>query len=475
MNAAWRRLLAELERAWIRSDALFALLDEARHFARPIALRHPFVFYLGHLPAFAWNQIGVGALGRPPIDGAFCDLFERGIDPDPATGAAPDPARWPDLAAIRRFRDDVRRELREALPELARRARGDAELRGDPVAHAVIEHELMHHETLLYMLHELPEGALARPPRPLAGDALGDELDSRRTLPDLAPIRVPTLVPNPVSKPVPNRAIHVPAGPVVLGTGGGSCPHQPDDPPFAWDNESPAQRVEVPAFSIDELPVSCGEYAGFVDAGAYAEPRWWLPEDWAWLRREGRELPQGWRRDGRSLRVRELFGSRPLDQVREQPVRVSGAEARAFARWRGARLPSEAEWQRAAHGTPDGSTRAHPWGGGAPDAGRVLAGLRTWGLLDRGSHPAGASVFGIQDLMGGLWEWTASAFAPFPGFRVGLTTYPGYSADFFDGAHLVLLGGSWATDERLLRRSFRNWFRPHYPYVFAGLRLARDA
>ncbi len=138
---------------------------------------------------------------------------------------------------------------------------------------------------------------------------------------------------------------------------------------------------------------------------------------------------------------------------------MSWAEAAAYARWRGARLPTEAEWRRAAEGIP------------RPTAGNVH--FRHGSPVPVGSHPEGASAWGVLDLVGNGWEWTSSAFAPFPGFEP-MPRYPVYSADFFDGAHFVMLGGSWATDEALLRPSFRNWFQPHYPYVFSQFRCARS-
>ena len=157
-------------------------------------------------------------------------------------------------------------------------------------------------------------------------------------------------------------------------------------------------------------------------------------------------------------RVRTLFEDVPFESAADWPVVASWAEAAAYARWRSARLPTEAEWHRAAEGAPR-------------DQGNVD--FRHGSPLPVGSHPEGASRHGVLELVGNGWEWTATPFAPFPGF-VPLARYPGYSADFFDGAHFVLLGGSWATDEALLRPSFRNWFQPHYPYVFSKFRCARS-
>ena len=152
---------------------------------------------------------------------------------------------------------------------------------------------------------------------------------------------------------------------------------------------------------------------------------------------------------------------------------MSHAEASAFARWRGARLPTEAEFQRTAFGTTDKVSRPYPWGHDEPSPRHGVFDFSSWDPEPAGSHPAGRSAFGVEDLVGNGWEWTGTPFAPFPGFRP-MASYPEYSADFFDGEHYVLKGASPATARALLRPSFRNWFRPQYPYVYATFRLARD-
>jgi formylglycine-generating enzyme required for sulfatase activity len=158
------------------------------------------------------------------------------------------------------------------------------------------------------------------------------------------------------------------------------------------------------------------------------------------------------------------------------PVYVSHAEAAAYARWSGARLPTEAEFQRAAYGHDEDAARQgeprYPWGDAEPTGAHGVFDFTSWDPEPAGSHPEGQSAWGIEDLVGNGWEWTGSAFTPFPGFRA-MPSYPEYSADFFDGAHFVLKGASPATARELLRPTFRNWFRSRYPYVYATFRCVR--
>ena len=155
------------------------------------------------------------------------------------------------------------------------------------------------------------------------------------------------------------------------------------------------------------------------------------------------------------------------------PVYVTQAEASAYARWKGGRLPTEAEFHRAAYGTPEGIERSYPWGESRPDGTRGHFGFQDWDPRPVGSFPAGVSAWGIHDLVGNGWEWTSTVFEGFLGFAP-MSSYPEYSADFFDGGHYVIKGASPVTAAGLLRRSFRNWFRPHYPFVYAGFRCVEN-
>jgi len=418
---------ADFERAWARSDTLFGLVAPEALLETPIPLRQPFLFYIGHLPAFAWNQLWRGRLARPAFAPRLDTLFERGIDPLDTEEYLPvETDRWPSLVETLCYRDRVRRDLRSAMEDLAA---------SEPVVFAtVLEHELMHQETLLYMLQQLPR-ELQRPP----ADAFRYAFDGAAAA----------------------RRVRIPAGGVVLGA-------RRDSLAFGWDNEFEDHEAWVDAFTIDATPIRNAEFLEFVEAGGYQERRLWSAEAWAWLDRHGR-VPHSWCRVGEPWAVRTLFDEVPFAAAAHWPARVSACEATAFARWRGQRLPTEAEFHRAAHVAVDGSLREHPWGSEAPSDSHGNFGWRSWSPAPVGSYPAGASAWGVLDLVGNGWEWTSTPFAPFPGFEP-MPHYPGYSSDFFDGRHVVALGASWATDDRLVRRSFRNWYQPHYPYVFSKFR-----
>jgi formylglycine-generating enzyme required for sulfatase activity len=256
--------------------------------------------------------------------------------------------------------------------------------------------------------------------------------------------------------------VGVPAGRATLGARRGGIP-------FGWDNEFEAIEVDVPGFEIDVHSVTNADWLDFMADGGYAREDLWTAEGWSWRAAEDIRQPAFWlQRDGEVF-WRGMFEPIPLPPA--WPVYVSHAEASAYARWRGRRLPTEPEYHRAAFGTPSGEERALPWGGAPPsiEPTRGNFDFAEWEPVPAGSRPEGASAFGVQDLVGNGWEWTATVFAPFPGFAPS-PSYPEYSAEFFDGEHFVMKGASPATARELIRRTFRNWFRPTYPYVTAKFR-----
>jgi len=232
----------------------------------------------------------------------------------------------------------------------------------------------------------------------------------------------------------------------------------------------PCSSEPVRAFSMERDNVTNAAFMEFVAAGGYQEPRWWRADDWSRVQRERIQHPLFWERHDGAWSWRGMFEMIPLPPA--WPVYVTHAEATAYARWRGARLATEAEFQRAAYGTPECDERPFPWGDAPPDVRHGVFDFTSWDPAPAGSHPEGRSAWGVADLVGNGWEWTSTPFGPFPGFRP-MASYPQYSADFFDGEHFVLKGASPATARELLRPTFRNWFRARYPYVYATFRCAR--
>lgn len=431
-----RRFLA----AWARSDELFCLIKDDHLLAKPIVWRHPFIFYVGHLPAFTWNQTCGALLKWQSFNPYFDDLFCRGIDPDVDTGEChwhPDtPDQWPALREVLRYRDRVRETVLESLDAIPALDSDDVMARDGRVFEMVLEHEYMHQETLLYMMQEL---SLAEKNRPTKG--LRYQFHAA----------------------VPSGSREIPAGKVWLGA-------RFADEDFGWDNEFSQVVVDVPAFTMDSMPVTNGEYFEFVRSGAYDKERYWHPGDWHWKTRTERKHPAFWRKRDNAWLYQGMFDSFSLAQVASWPVYVSVAEARAYASWRGKRLPTEAEFQRACYGGPDGSETRYPWGEMEPAPRHGNFDFACWSPAPVGSHPAGSSRWGVAELIGNGWELTDTAFAAFPGFKPYMTAYPDYSKDFFDGKHFVIKGASWATAAELLRPSFRNWYQAHYPHVFAKFR-----
>ena len=416
-----------------RSDALFKILRPEALYDRPIPERHRIIFYIGHLEAFDWNLICRGAFDLPAFHPSFDKLFAFGIDP--VGGGLPDdpPSDWPRLNEVLQYNQNIRARVDQCMDDILKNASRTPQSESAKLFHVAIEHRLMHVETLAYMLHQLP-------------------LDRKIVQPADPPCNSPRLDP---------RMVDIPAGTATLGL-------EPSlSSPFGWDNEFQAHSVDVPAFAIDAYNVTNQQFAEFIRAGGYEDQSHWTDADWAWKTNSKIDKPLFWTRRGAEWHYRTMFAEIPLPP--DWPVYVSHAEASAYARWAGKSLPTEAQWHRAACAAPDGKEREFPWGRAVPDSRRGNFDFQRWNPTPVGAHPEGNSSFGVADLVGNGWEWTSTVFQPLPGFQA-FPFYPGYSANFFDGKHFVMKGGSSLTAARLLRRSFRNWFQPHYPYVYAAFR-----
>ena len=419
-------LLTQLSEARRQTDSLFELLRPEALYARPIPERHRIIFYIGHLEAFDWNLLSTRLPGAKPFHPQFNHLFAFGIDPVDGGLPSDQPSDWPSIAEVHGYVVRVRNGLDAALGEFA-----------DPtLLHVAIEHRLMHAETLAYMLHQLP---------------LPDKIRKKE------PVRT-------VAGPVKTRMLEIPAGSARLGL-------ERSAGEFGWDNEFEAHAAAVPAFAIDQFKVTNGQYQEFIDAGGYDDASLWSPADWIWRTGKNITQPVFWKRHEGHWLLRTMFAEVPLPA--ECPVYVSHAEASAFARWAGKKLPSEAQWHRAAYGAREEAARPYPWGSEPPRPRHGYFHFSKWDPSPVNAFPRGRSAFQVNGLLGNGWEWTSSVFAPFKGFQP-FPFYEGYSANFFDGKHYVLKGGSARTDACMLRRSFRNWFQPHYQYVYAGFRCVSE-
>lgn len=392
------RLLAARE----ASDAIFAEVMPEAMYDRPIPERHRIVFYIGHLEAFDWNLLNGPGAASSHSD--FDRLFAFGIDPLGGNLPTDLPCDWPRLGIVAEYRDRVRKELDDVLASAP-----------PQLLNVAIEHRLMHAETLAYILHQMP-------------------FDRKRKRTVRSTVRQRVFL--------PNSGVRIPAGEAVLGL-------QRDSATFGWDNEFNEHIVHVPEFTMDRYKVTNGEFLRFMEAGGYSHSALWAANDWAWLTAHGIAHPAFWVRRGDSWFYRSMFDELPLPL--DWPVYVSHAESNAYARWARKSLPTEAEWQRASHGT----SHAAP-----ADA---------WDPAPVNHENASIGEFGVKGMIGNGWEWTSTEFAPFPGFRP-FASYPGYSEPFFDSRHYVLKGGSVRTARCMLRPSFRNWFQPHYQYVYSGFR-----
>ncbi len=433
-------LTEQLAAARQRTDELFAVVTPEFLYERPIAERHRIVFYIGHLEAFDWNLLGTGVLKLKNFNPVFDKLFAFGIDP--VGGGLPNeqPSDWPQMSAVRHYVGRARNTLDGGLANLLDDS-AERTFDGFPLTtllNVAIEHRLMHAETLAYMLHQLPLDQKIWQPESLHSGSCSST----------------------------QRSIQIPAGEITLGLFRSSRQ-------FGWDNEFEAHRVDVPAFAIDQYKVSNGEYLEFINDRGYESREFWVnggdDRDWRWKWEREISHPAFWKREGKDKEwlYRTMFEEIPLPL--EWPVYVSQAEAQAFAKWAGKSLPTEAEWQRAAYATLRGGQRKYPWGDDAPSAPFGNFDFANWSPAPVNAFPQSASFFGVEGMIGNGWEWTATEFAPFAGFEP-FPFYRGYSADFFDGRHFVLKGGSTHTAVCMLRPTFRNWFQSHYQYAYAGFR-----
>ena len=378
----------------------------------------PIGWHFGHVGRTEDYWVSCAALKRPPCDERLDFLYTDRSD-NPKDNRVHVPDRGETLAYLALTRARVLAALYETNLDT-----DDPYLRDGYAWEFAIQHECQHQETICEMLcliqRELPQ----------------PEVETR-----------------PWSPARPSRWVELSGGTFRMGT----------DEATAYDNEKAPHEASVAPFRLGATPVTCFEWSSFVADGGYDREELWTPEGWRWRQAEDTTKPEYWVRQEQGWAAFCPFGLRALHP--DEPVcGISHCEAEAYARWAGARLPTEEEWEFAA--SPD----RYPWGECEPNMTRARFGMAGWSPAPVGSHPSGATETGIHDLAGNVWEWTSTSFLPYP--RFAAFPYDGYSKDHMKGEHRVCRGGSWATAAPILRRTFRNWYVPGYRQGFLGVRLA---
>ena len=425
-----------LEAGRARTIDLVGPLCEAELAQQHSPLMSPIVWDLAHIANFEeqWIERARGRSVEEAAERARRDqIYDAMRHPRRTRAALPLPSREESLAYLARVRAGTRENLE---------ASGDGPLQRDGFVYWMLaQHEAQHQETILQTIQiaELPYEPYLR---------------------DAAEPRQLVVPPHGLAQAM----AFVPGGDFLIGS---------DDRRLGYDNERPAHVVRLQRFRIDTVPVSCGSFLEFVCDAGYRRAELWTEEGWQWLRDSGARHPANWQRAGDGFVERNFGRVTPLDPTRPV-IHVSWFEADAYARWAGKRLPSEQEWEvAAAIDLERGVARRYPWGDAPPTGELANLDQRTFGPLPIGAYPAGRSFFGCEQMLGDVWEWTASDFAPYPGFLA--FPYRDYSEVHFGLGYKVLRGGSWATRPVAIRNSFRNWDLPQRRQIFAGFRCAADA
>lgn len=415
------QLIGQMRDARLRTLALVEDLPDEKFIVSKMDVVNPFLWELGHV-AFFYD-----AFVRGYLDGSPCmlDRAERMFDSFEVDHDVRWDLRLPSRGETLEYMSRVVASLEERLG--ARQPSAQESY----CYQLSILHEDMHGEAFTYMRQTL---GYARP----------------------------TLA---VAEPSPRGAlpgdVDVPGGRFELGS-------DPERDEFVFDNEKWGHPVDVASFKIARAPVTNAQFAEFITGGGYADEELWGVKGLDWLRRTGVDCPEYWIRREGDWCSREFDRETILQP--DHPVRhVSFFEAEAFCRWAGRRLPTEAEWEMAASLDPStGEKLRYPWGEDSPTPDHANLDTRVMGTVDVADHPAGDSPSGCRQMLGNVWEWTASAFYPFPGYIVDLP-YREYSAPWF-GYRKVLKGGAFATRSRLVTNTHRNFFDPNRRDVFGGFR-----
>jgi len=422
----------EMKGARTETLALFDLAREQDLRESPGFGFRPIIWHLAHIGVFEAYWLLQKLNHEPSPDERYERIF------DPIKTPREDSKNLPTRAEMESYLASVRARVLRHL-EKAEFGENDPLKRDGYLFRLVLEHEQQHQETLLYLLHLLDPTKKMRP----------SEVEAINCGVSIRP------------SSTKGETVNVEEGAFVMGATGNS---------FAYDNELPPHTVYVPTFKIDKYLTTNEEYAEFIAEGGYRRREWWSDEGWAWREKEGWRHPLYWKQVDGGWLVRTMFEEGTWSP--HHPVTgISWYEAEAYARFRGKRLPTEAEWERAASWNAERERKSlYAWGDERPSTRLCNFDNRFWATTPAGSFPEGASASGCMDMTGNVWEWTGDEFCGFPGFEA--FPYPEYSEVWFDGDHRVLRGGSWATRASVLRTSFRNFFRRHFRIAFAGVRCA---
>jgi iron(II)-dependent oxidoreductase len=429
-DALRERIVAELVSARERTRGLTDCVADDDLVRQHSPLMSPLVWDLAHVAnqeeLWLLRDVGGHDPMRPEIDPLY-DAFEHPRAQRPVLPLLPP-------AQARAYAGEVRGRV---LDLVERATFSGKRLVSDGFVFGMIaQHEQQHDETML-ATHQLRRGRpllSAPPPGPAPADALG--------LP---------------------REVLVPGGPFTMGTSA---------EPWALDNERPAHLVDVAPFYLDTAPVTNAQYAAFIADGGYDQRRWWSEAGWEHRQRAPLSAPAFWHREGGEWLRRKFGATEPVPPA-EPVMHVCWYEADAYARWAGRRLPTEAEWEKAArHDPATGRSRRYPWGDADPAPSHGNLGQRHLQPAPAGSYPAGAAPCGARQLIGDVWEWTSADFLPYPGFAAW--PYREYSEVFFGPEYKVLRGGAFSSHPVVCRSTFRNWDYPVRRQIFAVFRTARD-
>ncbi|CAF1453446.1 unnamed protein product [Adineta ricciae] len=446
----------KFDNIWNRSDRLFSLLRSSDDYYRqPVKLRLPLIFYLGHLPCFSWTQFRHLNDVDDVLDPIYDEVFVRGVDPNVQTGIVEhthssrfstdvkeEEQYWRSftVSSVVEYKQNVRKQIVHVLTD------GNLDLNDLHtlnVLNIAAEHEMLHQETLMYLFVQLP-------------------IESFRVdeIVELQLRQMPA-----ISSLSENKWVKLPGGHTSLGK---PCCDKSSTFSFGWDNEFPRKACYLPPFQMQSHPVRNGDFLQFILDDGYATGDWWDEAIFEWIKTSKIEHPATWTRTDNSYQVNFVLQRNiPVEFLLDHPVILSQIEAKAYCRWLSKKcgetieLPTESEWIYAMWDWSDSINI---------------------GLMDdecnvnfRHLHtmPVKSSSDNQLQWQGSAFEWTASVFQPLSDCFAPLPTYPEYSADFFDNRHFVLLGGSYATDLTLIRRSFRNWYQDTYRYMFATFRCVK--